>query len=450
MYLLSSLDGIYKLIAMIFLAFIPYYWSYLKKVIDFFKKNTNRMTIIQKKDKSTSKPLRNFTFTAISWYITREHLEEQNDIFCEKDEMQPNDLVRNNSGSFYKIIPLYEPNTGINIKYKEFNIKLVFKRYDDEKHIILEGDKSILKEFTDSVVNQYWEYLYKPGQDNELTLYTWEDDQSYSQTGFQPCKISINKTFDNIFLKNGMIDSIKQDIDSFINNKEIYNKLGIPYKRGYLFYGPPGTGKSSTVFAIARETNRNIYKLNVKNFTEKDIIRAIKTIPPKSLILIEEIDVHIYSDRNNTNEQEDTNEKVEDKENVTNRQKSITSNNTSKNTSNNKKMGVSVLMDIFDGYEYLYDCIIILTTNKKDAIEPALIRPGRIDVHYYFDKVNNEDIEHIVYKLTSHKISLKTNILLSTSHLINTILLPHINDKDRIIQEICNIKTKDVPSLECH
>lgn len=430
-FLLSSLDGVHRFVAMILLAFMPYYMPYLKNIARFYRKTTDTITIIQKNIKG-KKDKGNFIFNAISHYITEKHISEQNDIFCEKDDVKYNERVSCDDfgATAYRIVPIYEPNTTIKIKFKDQNINIIFKRYDEEKHIILEGNRKIIKEFADFVTNMYWEHMYKAAGDDDIKMYVWED--SRGQSSFKPANIVVNKNYDNIYLKDGLVESIKQDIQTFENNKPLYNKLGIPYKRGYLFYGPPGTGKSSTVFAISNETKRNIYKLNVKTFTENDIRKAIKTIPPKSLILIEEIDVHIYSDRGNTNTNTNTTSNPQEDEKVKSKTPS--------------KMAVSVLMDIFDGYEYLHDCIIILTTNKKDSIEPALIRPGRIDMHYYFEHVNEKDIEVIVHKLSGHKISLKTCLQISTSQLINSILLPNMNDKNKITEEIDKITQTPTPT----
>lgn len=49
----------------------------------------------------------------------------------------------------------------------------------------------------------------------------------------------------SVILKDGLAQSIYNDIKEFINNPKWYIDRGIPYRRGYLLYGPPGCGKSS-------------------------------------------------------------------------------------------------------------------------------------------------------------------------------------------------------------
>jgi ATP-dependent Zn protease len=99
-----------------------------------------------------------------------------------------------------------------------------------------------------------------------------------------------SKQFEHIFLNDNLVETIRNDVDKFINSEEQYCKLGIKYKRTYLFYGPAGTGKSSLATAIANHSGRNILSINVsKDMTDATLIKVIAGRPDKAIILFEEL-----------------------------------------------------------------------------------------------------------------------------------------------------------------
>ena len=79
------------------------------------------------------------------------------------------------------------------------------------------------------------------------------------------------------------------------------------------------------------------------------------------------------------------------------------------------------LLEVFDGYNYLKNCIIIMTTNNIEKLDPALIRPGRIDHKIEFTHATSEQISEI---LALCDIKTKINKKITTSELINNIIAP--------------------------
>jgi Cdc6-like AAA superfamily ATPase len=91
-------------------------------------------------------------------------------------------------------------------------------------------------------------------------------------------------------------DRLLNKLNYFRDNKQEYNKLGIPYSLGILLHGLPGTGKTSTIKAIANYLKRNIVllKLNEINTnklieTDKNIFEKIKTFDAKFSVEINKI-----------------------------------------------------------------------------------------------------------------------------------------------------------------
>ena len=180
------------------------------------------------------------------------------------------------------------------------------------------------------------------------------------------------RDIDTIYLsnKNDIIDDIKQ----FNESEKLYNEFGRPYKRNYLLYGPPGTGKSSMIIALASLMNLNIYKINLtKGLDDSDLMNSISKIPLNGLLVFEDID-SLFNER-------ETSE------------------------SNKTFITFSSLLNILDGFVAKTKLITIMTTNHKDKLDDAFLRPGRIDVLVEFKYSDTGQINDIC----SHFISEDNN-----------------------------------------
>lgn len=90
---------------------------------------------------------------------------------------------------------------------------------------------------------------------------------------FTMTKFRTNKSLSNIF--GPEIEPIKKMVDLFMHNPEWYEKRGIPKTLGFLLYGPPGTGKTSTIKAIAKDTNKHIVNLQLRPTTTQNQLRSL-------------------------------------------------------------------------------------------------------------------------------------------------------------------------------
>ena len=168
-----------------------------------------------------------------------------------------------------------------------------------------------------------------------------------------------------IVTQNNIKDSILHDIEKFRSSSKEYQALGIPYRRGYLLHGPPGTGKSSLVYCLAGKLNVNlcILTLSERDLGDDELMNRLAAAPKNSIVLLEDIDVAIPSQKRRHDLEAQTLRK-EDK------------------YKDNDTMGygyltTSGILNALDGVATVDSQIIVMTTNHKENLDPALIRPGR-------------------------------------------------------------------------
>ena len=172
-----------------------------------------------------------------------------------------------------------------------------------------------------------------------------------------------------IVTQNNIKDSLLHDIEKFRSSSKEYQKLGIPYRRGYLLYGPPGTGKSSLVCCLAGKLKVNlcILTLSERDLGDDELMNRLAAAPKNSIVLLEDIDVAIPSQK---------------------RRHDLEAQARRKGDKNNDAMGygyltTSGILNALDGVATVDSQIIVMTTNHKENLDPALIRPGRYCQLYF-------------------------------------------------------------------
>jgi len=152
------------------------------------------------------------------------------------------------------------------------------------------------------------------------------------------------------------IQKVREMIELPMRHPEIFDRIGIEAPRGVLLFGPPGTGKTLLAKAVANETNANFYAIGGPEIMSKfygeseerlrDTFKQAQENSP-SIIFIDEID-SIAPKR------EEVSGDVE-------------------------RRVVSQLLTLMDGLESRGKVVVIGATNRPDALDVALRRPGRFD-----------------------------------------------------------------------
>jgi transitional endoplasmic reticulum ATPase len=163
-------------------------------------------------------------------------------------------------------------------------------------------------------------------------------------------------TYEDIGGLRNEVQKVREMIELPLRHPEIFERIGIEAPKGVLLYGPPGTGKTLLAKAVANETNANFYSIGgpeiMSKFYGESEERLRETFKEAqgnspSIIFIDEID-SIAPKR------EEVSGDVE-------------------------KRVVSQLLTLMDGIEARGKLVVIGATNRPNAVDPALRRPGRFD-----------------------------------------------------------------------
>ena len=229
--------------------------------------------------------------------------------------------------------------------------------------------QTFLKQFVEEVVACHQSKVRKTSY-----LYVYNEGWSYVQA-YAP------RSLDSVILKPGERERLVEDIEKFQASRNRYRHLGVPYHRGYLLYGPPGTGKTSLVSGLAAKFGMSLYAINLIEFNDRTLKSAINDVPQNSVILFEDIDC--MKSGNRRSEQSD-------------RERMPTMAERREKNDPADRLGVSLsgLLSVLDGFHAPEHVLFVMTTNHIETLDPALLRPGRIDYKLFLGKaVDAQKIE---------------------------------------------------------
>lgn len=176
-------------------------------------------------------------------------------------------------------------------------------------------------------------------------------------------------------------DKIINDLTKFFSEESIYNEKGFTYKRNYLLYGPPGTGKTSLIQCIASKFDLDIYNVNFSsNINDSIFIDLISKLPNNALLVLEDIDRLFNID--------------------------------------NATITFSTILNCLDGFSCKHRLLTFITTNHKEKLDNAFLRPGRIDFimelgygkkqqlkEMYYSYFNDDKFDELYKSLNGKKIT---------------------------------------------
>ena len=183
-------------------------------------------------------------------------------------------------------------------------------------------------------------------------------------------------------------DKLREGIELPLKNPEAFRRLGIRPAKGFLLYGPPGTGKTLLAKAVAKESEANFISIKSSDLlskwfgeSEQQISRLFaraRQVAP-CVIFIDEIDSLVPARGSSGNEPQVT------------------------------ARVVNTILAEMDGMEELSSVVLVGATNRPGLVDPALLRPGRLDELVYVGTPDAPGREHIL-KIHTAKMPLAADV----------------------------------------
>ncbi|KAL6659951.1 hypothetical protein ACP70R_002073 [Stipagrostis hirtigluma subsp. patula] len=182
-------------------------------------------------------------------------------------------------------------------------------------------------------------------------------------------------TLDTVAMDPDLKARVRTDLENFLKGRAYYHRLGRVWRRRYLLYGPAGTGKSTFAAAMARFLGYDVYDIDLSRAGSDDLRALLLHTTPRSLILVEDLDRYLQG-------------------------------------GGDGEARAARVLSFMDGVASCCgeERVMVFTMRGgKDAVDAAVVRPGRLDVHIQFTLCDFEAFK----ALASNYLGLKDHKLYS-------------------------------------
>lgn len=200
---------------------------------------------------------------------------------------------------------------------------------------------------------------------------------------------SPSETYADVGGLEQQVQEIKEAVELPLTHPELYDDIGIKPPKGVILYGEPGTGKTLLAKAVANSTSATFLRVVGSELIQKylgdgpklvrELFKVADELAP-SIVFIDEIDAVGTKryDANSGGEREIQRTMLE-------------------------------LLNQLDGFDSLHDVKVIMATNRIDSLDPALIRPGRIDRKIEFP-LPDQKTKRRIFQIHTSKMSLSDDV----------------------------------------
>lgn len=189
-----------------------------------------------------------------------------------------------------------------------------------------------------------------PVEKDKMYIYHWAKDQWQRHA-----ELPNSGGLDSIALDAEIADKFRTEFKAFREKRATHHRLGIAHKLSYILHGLPGSGKTSIIRALASEFGMHVCILDMNAMSDAALMRAFASVPTNTIILAEDFDSARQLHRRDNNKEK------------------------SEMLSELALGTLTGLLNALEGIQALDNVVVMFTTNHLERIDPALVRPGRID-----------------------------------------------------------------------
>uniref|UniRef100_A0A0E0M4J1 AAA+ ATPase domain-containing protein n=1 Tax=Oryza punctata TaxID=4537 RepID=A0A0E0M4J1_ORYPU len=194
-------------------------------------------------------------------------------------------------------------------------------------------------------------------------------------------------TYDDIGGCEAQKQEVREAVELPLTHPELFAAVGVDPPRGVLLHGPPGTGKTMLAKAVARETSAAFFRVNAAELARyngprmvRDLFRLARDRAP-AIVFIDEVDAIAEARRGGGG--------------------------------GARRHVQRVLMELLtqmDGFDESTNVRVIMATNRADDLDPALLRPGRLDRKVEFTAPKSREEKRLVLQTCTAGMSLDGDV----------------------------------------
>ncbi|KAI0258653.1 P-loop containing nucleoside triphosphate hydrolase protein [Gloeopeniophorella convolvens] len=320
---------------------------------------------------------REFEITTRS--VGRNQMNESTTGDLDEEEMEEEDEGELEHGRRKrKVAFMPSPDTTHTIYYRGHWLKITrTRRYQDYGHYsalkisVVARNNDILKRLVLEAKREY-------EKDAEHRVHIFMADTTYACWRWNGARQK--RPMSSIVLEPAVKEMLLADCRDFLRSEDWY--VRIPFRRGYLLHGVPGSGKTSLIHSLAGELGLDIYvvSLSSKGMSDNTLTTLMGNVPSRCILLLEDLDAaftrSVSRDSSSTGAPTAPTKAAAE-------------------ANDGSTLSLSGLLNSLDGVAAAEGRLLFATTNHIERLDPALSRPGRMDVWVNFTNATKWQAEGI-------------------------------------------------------